>query len=154
VIVNDQTKLRGLDLAGAEVREDWVKDCGPLAAIYTGLLYSRQAASCVFTCDMPLVDQELIRDLVGFWEEGYDAVCLEQAPGRYQPFPGIYLRSGRHLMRSLLDKGENSMQRFLECSSVKPLVLGREKIRLLANLNYIEDYYRILKEKDDWARKE
>lgn len=154
VIVNDPTKLRGLDLAGTEVREDGVKDRGPLAAIYTGLLYSRNPASCVLTCDMPLIDEEIIRKLVGFWEEDYDVICLEEPEGNYQPFPGIYLRSSRHLMRLLLDKGENSMRKFLESAMVKPLVLQEEKIELFTNMNYIEDYYRILREKDDWARKE
>lgn len=148
VIVDRRDKTEGLALAGAKVYEDWIKGRGPLAALYTGLLYARQKAGCVFTCDMPLVDPEMVRGLAGFWEEGYDAVCLEES-GRYQPFPGIYLRSSRHLMRFLLDKGENSMQKFLGVAAVKPLILEREKIRLLANLNTIEDYYRVLKEKKD-----
>ncbi len=154
VIVNDQTKLRGLDLAGAEVREDWVKDRGPLAAIYTGLLYSRNPASCVLTCDMPLIDEGIIRELVGFWEEDYDVICLEEPEGNYQPFPGIYFRSTRHLIRSFLDRGENSMKGYLQSATVKSLILQKEKIELLTNMNYIEDYCRILREKDGCARKE
>lgn len=149
VIVDDRAKTDRLRLGEAGVYEDWVKGQGPLAGIYTGLLYSRQNASCIFTCDMPFVDREMIRGLVGFWEEGYDVVCLEESPGRYQPFPGIYLRTSRHLMRFLLDKGENSLGRFLESASVKPLVFEREKVRLLENMNYIEDYYRVLKERKD-----
>lgn len=152
VIVNDQTKLRGLDLAGAEVREDWVKDRGPLAAVYTGLLYSRNPASCVLTCDMPLIDEEIIREVVGFWEEGYDVICLEESEGNYQPFPGIYLRSARHLIRMLLDRKEDSMKGFLELSTVKPLVLEQERIQVLTNMNTIEDYYQVLRTKDEWAR--
>ena len=148
VIVDERTKLNGLDLGEANVYEDLIKDQGPLAAIYTGLVYSENSASCVFTCDMPFVDDFIVRELVEFWGEGFDVVCLEEPEGNYQPFPGIYRRESRSFIRSLLNRGENSMKRFLQVASVKPLVLQREKIEVLTNMNYIEDYYQVLKQKE------
>ena len=152
VVVDKKEKCKGLDLKGAVAVEDILRNRGPLAGIYTGLSYSKHQASCVFTCDMPFVDETLIRELAGFWQADYDVVCLEDAGGRLQPFPGIYLRSSRHLIHLLLERKEASMARFLAVAAVKPLVLQRKKIRVLTNMNTIEDYYQVLREKRERVR--
>lgn len=152
VLVDSKEKFDALDLGKAKIYEDLFKKKGPLAGIYTGLCYSRCMAGCVLTCDMPFVDEEVLRELVDFWQEGHDALCLEDIQGVLEPFPGIYARSSRHIMRLLLERGEASMRRFLELAVVKPLVLRKEKIQVLANMNTIEDYYRVLAEKAEWAK--
>lgn len=148
LIVNRREKLKGLNLVGAAIYEDLLPGRGPLAAVYTGLRYAGHQAACVFTCDMPLVDEMLIRELVDFWEEGSDVVCLEDSKGKYQPFPGIYSRESYSFMAHFLRRGEGSMGAYLSVASVKPLILKEEKIAVLTNMNYIEDYYRVLKEKE------
>ncbi len=151
VIVNERAKLEGLDLGEAHIYEDLIEGQGPLAAIYAGLLYSKELASCVLTCDMPFVDEFLIRELVDSWEEGFDAVCLEGPEGTYQPFPGIYRRSSRSSICSLLDRGENSMKRFLQIADIKSVVLQRERNKVFTNMNYIEDYYQALRRKEQFG---
>jgi molybdopterin-guanine dinucleotide biosynthesis protein A len=150
VIVNDRVKCQRLKLGRAKVYEDLLKERGPLAAIYTGLQYSASPASCILTCDMPFIDERFISELVRFWEEGCDAICIEEPEGECQPFPGIYARSSRHLIRSLLNRGRDSMKGFLEVASLKPLVLQKKKIQVLTNMNTIEDYYRVLREKEKY----
>jgi molybdopterin-guanine dinucleotide biosynthesis protein A len=152
VIVNERQKLAGLQLGSAKVYEDLIKNRGPLAGIYTGLIYSRNEMSSIFTCDMPFIDGLLIRQLVDFWEEDFDVICLEEPDGNFQPFPGIYLRSNRHLLRSLLNRGFGSLKSFFEVATVKSLVLAKEKIEVLTNMNTIEDYYQVLREKDEWVK--
>ena len=149
VIVDTIAKVENLKLCEAQVYDDLIKNRGPLAGIYTGLSHSKTRANCVFTCDMPFIDPFLVEELVKFWEENYDVICLEDTEGRLQPFPGIYDRSSRHLMRLLLDKGYGSMLRFLEVVTAKLLVLKREKIQVLTNMNTVEDYYRVLSAKKD-----
>lgn len=154
ILVDEKEKLKHLSLGEAKVYQDFIKHQGPLGGIYTGLLYAQYPAACVLTCDMPLIDEQTLCALVGFWEEEYDLVSLEEPEGNYHPFPAVYGRPSRHLMRFLLNRGENSMRRFLECATVKPLTLQEERIRVMTNMNFIEDYYKILKEKDDWAKRE
>ena len=152
IVVNDRLRIEGLDLRHVKVYEDLFKNKGPLAGIYTGLSYSKTQASCVFTCDMPFIDETLIRELADFWEEGVDALAFEDPEGNLQPFPGVYGRSARFLIRTLLHQGESSMRRFLGAARVKPFILKQEKISILTNMNTIEDYYEILKLKEESAK--
>ncbi len=153
IIVNDRSKAKGLHLYEARVYEDLIKNRGPLGGIYTGLLYSKNVANCVFPCDMPFIDELLIRDLIDFWQEDVDALCFEDPKGDMQPFPGIYNRALRFLVRTLLDHGETSMRHLMEVALVKPIILKKEKIEVLFNMNRIEDYYEVLKEKEGWVKK-
>ena len=152
VVVENKLKCESLNLKKAVVYEDLFKNQGPLAGLYTGLSYSNHQANAVFTCDMPFVDKEIIQQLVSFWEEEYDVMCLEDPDGRLQPFPGVYARACRHLVRLLLERSEHSLQRLLAVATVKPVVMQKEKIKVLTNMNTIEDYCRVLKEKKEWVR--
>ena len=149
IVVDQKDKLKGLALGEAKVYEDLVRERGPLGGIYTGLCYSKNKASCVLTCDMPFIDEIFLRQLVDFWEGDCDALSFKNLQGKLEPFPGIYARPSRDLMRLLLERGEGAIHRFLECAVVKPLVLKEEKIRVLTNMNYIEDYYRVLREEEE-----
>lgn len=148
VIINKGKELDNLDLRQANVYEDLIQESGPLAGLYTGLVYSKNLSSCVFTCDMPFVDDFIVRKLVAHWEAGFNVVCLKEAEGGYQPFPGIYHRSSRSLIKSLLESGENSVKRFLQVAMVKTIMLEKEKVWALSNMNRIEDYYHALKEEE------
>ena len=149
VIAEEKEKFKSLNLGPARVCEDFIKGRGPLAGIYSGLSYSKTQASAVFTCDMPFIDSSFIEELIEFWEGDFDALAIEDGKGRLEPFPGIYARSSRHLMRLLLNRKEASMHRFLEVAVVKKLILRKERVRILTNMNTIEDYYAVLKEKEE-----
>ena len=129
------------------ILNDFFENKGPLVGLYTGLSYSTHQVSCVLTCDMPLVEAELLRSLVAFWHEDYDAVCPEDSEGRLQPFPGIYGRSARHYIRMLLDRGESAMHRLLDVLVIRPLVLGKKESETLANMNTPKDYERLSEKK-------
>jgi molybdopterin-guanine dinucleotide biosynthesis protein A len=52
----------------------------------------------------------------------------------------------------LLDQEEYSLRDFFQVATLKPLLLKKERIRVLTNMNTIEDYYQVLREKDLWAK--
>jgi molybdopterin-guanine dinucleotide biosynthesis protein A len=149
IVADRKEKFQGLDLGGAAVHENRFPERGPLGGIYTGLAAARHGAACVLTCDMPFVDGEFLAGLAGFWEEQYDALCLEGPEGKLEPFPGIYHRQSRHLARLLLEGGHLSVRLFLRVAAVKILTVERKQIRVFTNLNTIEDYYQALEEKKE-----
>ncbi len=147
IITSQSKNYRQLDLKGAVIFNDFLENKGPLAGLYTGLAYSTHQVSCVLTCDMPLVHASLLRKLVSFWQEGFDAVCPEDSEGRSQPFPGIYCRSSRHFIRLLLDRGETAMRRLFDILVIRPLVLDKKESEVLVNMNTPKDYEQVSKKK-------
>ena len=147
VITSQHNNYQHLHLRGAVILNDLWKNKGPLAGLYTGLSYSTHQVSCVLTCDMPLVNASLLRELIAFWQEDYDAVCPEDSEGRLQPFPGIYCRSVRHFIRLLLDRGETAMRRLFDILAIRPLILDKKKSEVLANMNTLKDYEQVSEKK-------
>ena len=143
IIASQSKHYQKLNLRGAVILNDLWENKGPLVGLYTGLSYSTHQVSCVLTCDMPLVDASLLRELVAFWQDDYDAVCPEDSEGRLQPFPGIYCRSSRHFIRLLLDRGETTMRRLFDILVIRPLVLGKKESEVLANMNTLKDYEQV-----------
>lgn len=146
VIVNNRGRYKDLSLQRACVFEDLIGNGGPMAGIYTGLSYALHPESVVLTCDMPLVDREMIFYLLDHWTKNYDVLCFKNSLGKWEPFPAVYRRSCRDLMRSLLVRGHGSMRELLEIARVKSLPLRSQQAASLANINYPEDYARILEE--------
>jgi len=141
VVVDDKNKKKGICLEGATVVEDLIQNSGPLAGVYTGLCHSTYATNCVLTCDMPEVNQSLIQTLYEFSEESYyDGYCFHSKKGGLQPFPGIYQKNARFLMRVLLDQNEYAMQRFFDFSVTRNLQYDPVWDKQFVNVNTQEDY--------------
>ncbi len=151
VVVNLKSKTENLELGDALVCEDLIKNSGPLAGIYTGLCYSHTRANCVLTCDMPLISASLICELMRFWDASSEVICFENAAGLPEPFPGIYDRNSRHLVRLLLDRDREhaSMHHFLQVVTMKSFALREEQIKFFTNLNTAQDYAGALERKEE-----
>jgi len=145
IIVDKKEKCSNLELAGAHVHEDIIKGCGPLAGLYTGFCHSQMAASLVLTCDMPFIGESIVRDLIHLWDEDSEVACFQDEKGFLHPFPGIYSKSSKGLVRILLDQEEYSMHRLFDVAIVKSKLLEKEKRKALTNVNTQEDYKNALK---------
>ena len=73
---------------GIRIETDLVKDRGPLAGIYTGLVSSKDNCNFICACDMPFLSQGLIQYMLKE-RDGYDVVIPEYE-GRLQPLCAIY----------------------------------------------------------------
>ncbi len=145
IITRQNKNYQPLNLGGAVLLNDFLPNKGPLAGLYTGLAYSAYQASCVLTCDMPLVHASFLRQLAAFWQEEYDAVCPQDPKGRLQPFPAIYSRASRYFIRLLLDRGETAMKRLFDILVIRPLILGKNEPDVLFNMNTRNDYEQVSK---------
>ena len=149
IIASPKKNYQQLDLRGAVILNDFWENKGPMAGLYTGLSYSTNQVICVLTCDMPLVTHGLLRELIAFWEGGYDVVCPKDSDGRLQPFPAIYCRHTRHFIRILLDRGETAMRKIFDVMDIRPLALDKKDSEVLVNMNTQEDYKRILERRSE-----
>ena len=126
VIANDKKNFAPWDLKDTVVYGDLFKNNGPLAGLYTALAYAKYPRCCVISCDMSMIDGSVLLDLAGSDQEEYDALCLGDDNGCPQPFPGIYSRASRFLIRLLIERREYSMQRYMQVAVVKPVALANK----------------------------
>lgn len=99
----------------------WVPDppgaAGPLAGIAAGLSVASHPIVVVVACDMPFLNERLLRDLLNSTADCDAAVPL--AGGRPQPLHAAYSRDCLPTVRSLLRLGANSMHDLLSRLRVK-----------------------------------
>lgn len=119
IIVDDNRNFIPLSMKNTAIYGDLFKNQGPLAGIYTALAYAKYPRCCVVSCDLDMIDRNLLLDLAQSEQEAYDILCLEDEKGSPLPFPGIYSRASRFLIRLLIERREYSMQRFMQVAVAK-----------------------------------
>ena len=140
----------GMPLVG-----DIRKEKGPMIGILSVLVATGEDAIFVVACDMPFINEKLIRYMV----EKHRTECTEQGAGNYdatipvfrsykEPLFGIYARSAVQRMESLIGNGQRSLADMLAHLRVK--YIAEQEVRAVdpegesfVNINTMEDYERI-----------
>jgi len=111
-----------------QVLIDHYPDKGPLGGIYSGLLASRSAYSVVVACDMPFLNTELLRYMIGLSAD-FDAVVPRLGEGMAEPLHAVYSKSCLSKMKARLECNQLGVYSFLDTVRVR-YVEGAECQRL------------------------
>lgn len=140
---------------GVPLIGDIRKEKGPMTGIVSVLVATGAEAVFVVACDMPFINEKLIRYMV----EKHRTECTEQGAGNYdatipvfrsykEPLFGIYARSAAPRMESLIRNGQRSLTDVLAHLRVK--YITEQEVRAVdpegesfVNINTVEDYERI-----------
>ena len=133
---NDEYKQFGLP-----VIEDVVKDKGPVAGIYTGLLNSKTELNIILSCDIPLISTETLSFLLNNVKD-FD-VTIPKMNNTIHPLIGVYTKSSLKTFKNHLDKDQRKLIKV--CNDLntqiiditKNATLGNE--RLFSNINTPEE---------------
>jgi molybdopterin-guanine dinucleotide biosynthesis protein A len=130
-----------------QVADDAYPGSGPLGGIFTGLTAARAGRCIAVACDMPLLSQPLLRELLR-----RSAACDVVMPVLEYPEPlhAVYARSCAGAMRARLDAGQLKITGFLgavnvcyvrepECRAIDP------DLRSFVNANTEEELARAAK---------
>jgi len=133
---------------GMEILADLYPGKGPLGGIYTGLLASRSSHSIVVACDMPFLNTELLRYMIGLSGD-FEAVVPRLAEGMVEPLHAIYSRSCLRSMETQLERNQLGVNSFLDTVRVRyveRVECQRLDSQLLSffNINYQSDLDRAI----------
>jgi molybdopterin-guanine dinucleotide biosynthesis protein A len=138
--VTSQRPLRHVE----DVREE-----GPLAGLYSGLLAASEPAAVALGCDMPLLSRRLLLHLWSLLGPDVDVV-MPLWKGKEEPLHAFY-RCGTCLpaIQKALDEGERQVIRFL--ADVRVRYVSHDELRRLdpeghsfRNINQPSDLKRVL----------
>ncbi|RCW42019.1 molybdenum cofactor guanylyltransferase [Halanaerobium sp. MA284_MarDTE_T2] len=135
-------------IAGAEIREDIIKNKGPLGGLYTGLYYSSTEYNFLAGCDMPFLDDDyfsflekkLQKELV---QNKYE-ILVSEYNGYLEPLAAIYSKNLLDKIKASLFSSELKIKSIYNKSRIK--IIKEEELdsffnlkKLFFNINYPQD---------------
>lgn len=133
------------ELTKAEFVRDIYEDRGPLGGLYAGMCESEGEYLAAVACDMPYFDSKVIKYLMTFDQEEYDAI-VPTIEERIQPLAGIYKKRLLPNIKEQLEEGDNTMKHFLKTIRVRYVEVGEkeELVKMLRNVNTTEEYKELI----------
>jgi molybdenum cofactor guanylyltransferase len=105
---------------GLEVYPDIFKDCGPLGGIHSALTKSNSNYIFVISCDLPLIQPEIIKHLISYCKEN-EQIILPSYKETIQPLCGIYKRDLIPLLENYLSAGKRKVFDLL--NNLNPIIV-------------------------------
>jgi len=136
---------------GLPIVEDIYKNHGPLSGIHAALVVSATDKNFFLSCDLPLMEEEMIRYIIGY--KSLRHISIPAANERMQHLCGIYRKSLVPVIENILSnsiywKKENGKS----AASVKKLIskVGAEIIETGSLPFYKEDIFFNMNSPDDF----
>ena len=146
VVVSDSKKY---DLKSVRIVEDIIKDYGPLGGLHAGLMASGTIKNFVTACDMPFLNEDVIRYVMGM--SGGRDIVVPKIDGKLHPLFGVYskacipvieemVKEGLHRVSGLYDRLET---RFISKKAIEKL---DTEVKSIININTKEELSACLRE--------
>ncbi len=113
---------------------DLIEDAGPLAGIYSGLSASKTKKNLVLSCDIPLINSEILNLLVNQIDDASEIIQIE-SNGKTMPLIALYNKDCESVFNSLLGQGERRLRFAVNQCKVKNIELNTEQKIYVSNVN-------------------
>lgn len=137
----EQLMVSGRTFDGAEAVVDRWTNAGPLAGVAAALERCSAPLLVVLAVDLPRMTSRFLESLLAAAREGRGVV--PRGAEFYEPLAAVYPITCVAAAEAALQRGEFSLQRFVEAAvrerSLEPRVLRPEELPLFANWNSPED---------------
>jgi molybdopterin-guanine dinucleotide biosynthesis protein A len=110
IIANDPDEYSFL---GIPMYQDLIKGLGPLGGIYTGLEKMPDRSGFFVACDMPFLNEDLIRYIVEIDNNDFDAV-VPKIDWKMEPLHALYSRDCLPAIKGLIESGDCMINKFFQ----------------------------------------
>ena len=117
---------------------DVMKDSGPLAGLYAGLLHSETENNIVLSCDVPLINTSVLKKLIDELNPEAEVIQFE-SQGKTMPLIAMYKRNCMHPILKLLQSNERRLRFAIEQLEVKTIQLDSELGETVRNINTVRE---------------
>ncbi|WP_100614765.1 molybdenum cofactor guanylyltransferase [Confluentibacter citreus] len=132
------------DIFGLKRIDDAIENAGPLAGIYSGLKESKTDYNLVLSCDIPLINSNILQKLIDAIDDDSGIIQIE-SQGKAMPLIALYKKQCEPIFLKLLNEGELRLQYAVNQCNVKNVVLNEEETCFTQNINTPEQLNAILK---------
>lgn len=144
IIVSDNSKY---DVFGLKRINDITKNAGPVAGICSGLKASSTNHNLILSCDIPLINSQILKQLINAIDETSEIIQVE-SNGKSMPLIAIYKKQIIHTFNSLLQANERRLRIAIQSCKSKNILLKKEHELSTMNVNTknefkaVEDAYK------------
>lgn len=114
--------------------EDIIKESGPLAGLYSGLFHSKTEQNIVLSCDIPLVNTQILNQLIATGDEAIDVVQC-QVQDKTMPLIALYKKRVLNDCLTTLESGERRLRVFINQLNTKTVHIEQTLEKYTANIN-------------------
>lgn len=135
IIVSNNTDY---DVFGLKRVEDFTENAGPLAGLYSGLIYSKTTYNLVLSCDIPLITSAILKKIINNIDAVSEIIQIE-SNGKTMPLIALYKTSCKEHFHKLLQNSERRLQFAVNLCKVKNIILDAESAIYTMNVNTPEE---------------
>ena len=118
--------------------DDLIKNAGPLAGIYTGLHYSNTENNLLVSCDVPLINKEVLQKLIEQINDTSEVIQL-QSNGKNMPLIAIYKKKCEAVFLEELKQDQRKVQKAIKKCKVTTVPIDTVLEKYTTNINTKKD---------------
>jgi molybdopterin-guanine dinucleotide biosynthesis protein A len=158
ILITNEPEL--YEFLEVEIYTDIYKNIGPIAGIHSGLVNSKTDRNFIISCDIPLMNKELISSIIEYPSDAL--ITVPKADGFIQQLCGIYSKKLLPVIEKIISldieqENRNNSQEKRKCKihnlieSVLTTIIDNIEdlkgyhINIFLNMNKPQDYQNILK---------
>ncbi len=138
------TSLDDYNFLEIEKVEDIYKDKGPVGGIYSVLKHSKTKYNLIFSCDVPLINSNLIEVLIN--DNSDNDVVQLATKDRNMPLIAKYHKRVELFFLNKINNNELRLNKVLKELKVKTIIVSENEEYLLQNINNIDELKQIKNE--------
>lgn len=135
IIVSDN---QDYDSFGFNRINDITKNAGPVAGICSGLEASATEYNLILSCDIPLINSEILKKLVENIDDASEIIQVE-SNGKSMPLIALYKKQVKDTFNKLLQADERRLRIAVNSCKVKNIILEKENAFQTMNVNTQND---------------
>ena len=126
-----------------DIVPDIYPERGPIGGLHAVLSICKSEAIFCVSCDTPMLQMSLVKDICNCMGEEVDAVIAVTEDGRKHPLCGIYRKSVLPVLEEQILMGNNRMMAVLNRVRVEYVKIDYRNSQQLKNINTPKDYLAI-----------
>lgn len=119
--------------------KDEIENAGPLAGVYTGLKNSKTDYNLILSCDIPLINAEVLKLLIEAIDDTSEVIQIENN-SKTSPLIALYKSSCASRFYKLLIEGERRLRYAVNQCNVKNVKLNSDIGIYTSNINTPEEF--------------
>ena len=131
IIVSDNPNY---NVFGFKRTLDVIKNAGPVAAICSGLEASITTYNLILSCDIPLINSEILKKLIAAIDADTQIIQIE-SEGKSMPLIALYKKEVAVVFNQFLKQNERRLRIAIKGCTYKNIILDKKEAYCTLNVN-------------------